>query len=391
MPATQHNFSFTSEVRYWFPYDSSKKYTLDFLGDDDVWMFVNRRLAVDIGGIHTPQTGTVTISAANAASYGLSNGNVYEVEVFQAERQTDSSSYKLTLSGFNGAVTACGPTCGDMVVTAPEQCDNGTAQNTGDYNKCTPDCKLGPFCGDSIKNGTEDCDNGTNNDAYGASTGCGPGCKLPARCGDSLVQANYGETCDDGVNSGGYGGCTSTCQRAAYCGDGKVQSPQEACDDGANDGTYNTCGDPTMPLPNCQLGPRCGDGIVQDAYGEECEPTGPNDPNCTIACKKPGICGDGVTQAPEQCDYGVTGNDGSYGGCSPGCILAPHCGDGIKNGPEECDDGILDNSYGGCSPVCKLAAHCGDGHTDMPFEQCDDGTANGPSDACSAVCKLNVQ
>jgi fibro-slime domain-containing protein len=388
-PAVLHNFSFTSEIRYWFQYDSTKTYKLDFLGDDDLWMFVNKRLAVDIGGIHEAQPGTVTVNAGNA--FGMTNGNVYEVEVFQAERQTTSSTFQLTFSGFNGAPTACGPICGDSVVTAPEQCDNGTAQNTGDYNKCTPDCKLGPFCGDGIKNGPEDCDNGTNNDAYGASTGCGPGCKLPARCGDSLVQAAYGETCDDGVNSGGYGGCTATCQRAAYCGDGKVQSPQEACDDGANDGTYNTCGDPTMPLPNCQLGPRCGDGIVQDAYGEECEPTGPNDPNCTIACKKPGICGDGVTQPPEQCDYGVTGNDGSYGGCSPGCILAPHCGDGIKNGPEECDDGILDNSYGGCSPVCKLAAHCGDGHTDMPYEQCDDGMANGPSDACSAVCKLNVQ
>ena len=32
----------------------------------------------------------------------MTNGNVYEVEVFQAERQTTSSSFKLTLSGFNG-------------------------------------------------------------------------------------------------------------------------------------------------------------------------------------------------------------------------------------------------------------------------------------------------
>ena len=37
-----HNFSFTSEIRYWFPYDSTKTYTLEFLGDDDVWMFVNK-------------------------------------------------------------------------------------------------------------------------------------------------------------------------------------------------------------------------------------------------------------------------------------------------------------------------------------------------------------
>ena len=46
-----HNFSFTSEIRYWFQFDSTKTYQLDFLGDDDLWMFVNKRLAVDIGDI----------------------------------------------------------------------------------------------------------------------------------------------------------------------------------------------------------------------------------------------------------------------------------------------------------------------------------------------------
>jgi cysteine-rich repeat protein len=215
---------------------------------------------------------------------------------------------------------------------------------------------------------------------------------LPARCGDSIVQTEYGEQCDLGTNNtGAYGGCTSQCQSAGYCGDGVVQNAQEQCDDGANDGTYGHCGDPTMPLPNCLLGPRCGDGIVQDAYGEECEPTSSNDPNCTAACKKPGVCGDGVVTPPEQCDYGSTNNDGSYGGCSPGCILAPHCGDGVKNGPEECDDGVNDNSYGGCSPQCKLAPHCGDGHFDTGYEACDDGVNNGPTDACSTTCKINLR
>jgi len=36
-PQPLHNFSFTSEVRYWFSYSTSKQYTLDFTGDDDVW------------------------------------------------------------------------------------------------------------------------------------------------------------------------------------------------------------------------------------------------------------------------------------------------------------------------------------------------------------------
>jgi cysteine-rich repeat protein len=222
-------------------------------------------------------------------------------------------------------------------------------------------------------------------------SGCGPGCKLPARCGDLIVQTEYGEQCDDGTNSGAYGGCTGQCQRAGYCGDGKVQSPQEQCDDGANDGTYGNCGNPTMPLPNCQFGPRCGDGVVQDQYGEQCEPMSSSDPNCTAACRRPGICGDGVKTAPEQCDSGAVDNNGEYGGCAPGCVLAPHCGDAVKNGPEECDDGVNDNSYGGCSPVCKLAAHCGDGMTNPPYEMCDDGVNNGPMGECSTVCKFNVQ
>src|SRR5207237_9997373 len=50
----KHNFHFTSEVRYWFQYDSARAYVLDFTGGDEVWVFINRRLAVDRGRIHTP-------------------------------------------------------------------------------------------------------------------------------------------------------------------------------------------------------------------------------------------------------------------------------------------------------------------------------------------------
>ena len=102
-----HNFSFTSEARYWFLYEQSKSYTLDFTGDDDVWVFVNKKLAVDLGGIHTPVSGTVTLDATTAPSFGLVDGKVYEVAVFQAERQTTGSTYKLTLTGFNSSPSVC--------------------------------------------------------------------------------------------------------------------------------------------------------------------------------------------------------------------------------------------------------------------------------------------
>jgi fibro-slime domain-containing protein len=156
-----HNFSFTSEVRYWFKYDATATYTLNFLGDDDVWLFVNKTLAVDLGGIHSPVSGSVTFGKGSTMNFGMVNGNVYEVAVFQAERQTNGSSYQLTLSGFNAAPSECTPVCGDGIIGLGEECDDGV--NAGGYGKCGPGCKLSEFCGDGVVQPEfEDCDDGVN-------------------------------------------------------------------------------------------------------------------------------------------------------------------------------------------------------------------------------------
>jgi fibro-slime domain-containing protein len=104
-----HNFSFTSEMRYWFRYDSASQQKLDFVGDDDLWVFVNKRLAVDLGGIHGPVLGSVTLDATSASRLGLTDGQVYEIAVFSAERQSTGSAYQATLPGFNMASSVCSP------------------------------------------------------------------------------------------------------------------------------------------------------------------------------------------------------------------------------------------------------------------------------------------
>ncbi len=81
--------------------------------------------------------------------------------------------------------------CGDLSVDAPEECDDGNAEN-GDG--CTAKC-LKNVCGDGIVHkGVEDCDDG-NDDPHDACVAC-----KPATCGDGAVQTGV-ETCD-GVDVG---------------------------------------------------------------------------------------------------------------------------------------------------------------------------------------------
>jgi len=98
-----HNQDFTTEIHISFPYKGGEVFT--FRGDDDLFLFVNGRLAVDLGGVHDALTGTVDMNA-RAAELGLQIGQTYKMDIFQAERHCCQSTFHLetTLSCINNII-----------------------------------------------------------------------------------------------------------------------------------------------------------------------------------------------------------------------------------------------------------------------------------------------
>jgi fibro-slime domain-containing protein len=89
-----HNFSYTMELHTQF--QMTPGLTFAFTGDDDVWAFLNNKLAMDLGGRHGPLSGSINVDNIP----GLVVGKKYNFDFFYCERHTTGADIKITTNLF---------------------------------------------------------------------------------------------------------------------------------------------------------------------------------------------------------------------------------------------------------------------------------------------------
>jgi fibro-slime domain-containing protein len=115
---TPRNFAFTYNYNGFFPYRGDE--FLQFIGDDDFFLYINTRLAINVGGVHPSISASINltwpIGGCNETSYpevdcastelpcacvlGLSQplNQTYNIDLFYNERHTTASTIQITTS-----------------------------------------------------------------------------------------------------------------------------------------------------------------------------------------------------------------------------------------------------------------------------------------------------
>ncbi len=85
------NYHFTTEINTEFTFHRETGQVFKFTGDDDVWVYINGRLVVDLGGLHPKREQFLDLDRLD----WLQDGRTYTLDIFHAERRYSGSNFRI--------------------------------------------------------------------------------------------------------------------------------------------------------------------------------------------------------------------------------------------------------------------------------------------------------
>lgn len=365
-----HNYHFTLELHAHFSYEPGAGQEFTFTGDDDLWLFIDGVLVIDLGGVHGQMSRTINLDdLVGNGTLDLIQGEVYDFDLFFAERHTTQSNFKITTS--LAFLTGEGADDGDGVDAIQDNCpyhDNADQADADDDYKGDA-CDNCPGVPNRSQTDTDfdgvgdlcdicpDHDDWIDPDGDGTPSGCDgcpsdPNKTAPGICGC--------HTPDDTTDSDGDGvyDCLDQCPGGDDTLDGDGDTIPDDCDVcGGGDDRVDTDAD-GLPdacdsCPNDATNDSDGDGVCDSAdvcagFDDTVDTDGDTVPDGCDVCggqdDRDDSDGDSV---PDGCDT-----------CSNGDDALDTDGDGVPNACDVCPSGDdnVDTDADGYPDACDICA-----------------------------------
>ncbi|KAK5579244.1 hypothetical protein RB653_008924 [Dictyostelium firmibasis] len=371
-----HNFHFCLKMNTKFTFQGYEVF--NFIGDDDVWVFINNKLAVDLGGLHSRESGSVDLT-----KLGLTKGVTYDFDFYYCERHTTASTIRIETNmqvfcpfeDYCGVCSGDGSTCCNKATTCNDgkkctidACPPPNADIKKSGSKIT-DADIYPYCShtDVVCDAPDLC---TNN-ACDENTG---NCKTtPITCNDQPAKCLLAQKCDPNSGCIYKSKCDGVCDTGACSNGDCVQKTNNTC---ANELGNNPCMVYSCGKNGCEAKPKC--------------PQNPATP-CDVSYCEAGECKIKHLNATE-CDCGCDRDDLCHkNNCVDNkCVPIPIDGtdDGNECTEDTCVNGeIFHTPINKCSGCMTCNTKTGD--CDLSDKKCQDGNEC-TSNSCQATDTLGL-